>query len=473
MEHACQTLAALSAALAAATLLVLALRPVLRKVCGAGVVYAAWLLIPLMLAAVLLPRAPQQAVVIMAAPPASATVVIDTIVMPLAAPRVPGAAWITLWMAGSALSLAMMALQHRRFVRSLGALLPAGDADVYRAASDRAGPALVGVLRPRIVLPHDFTVRYTPQEQALILAHERVHAQRGDALANALAGLLLALFWFHPLAHAAIRCFRLDQELACDAAVLDAFPGARRCYADAILKTQLASSGQAFACTWQSTHPLKGRIMSIARPPVAQPVRAAGLCALAMGIAASCTAAWALAPQSDAAAAQPAVASKAPVTVAPGAKPVAPAPKKADAALALAAAAAAPRPAPAATPASSAPAPRPQAAEADRVDVNIQLKVNDSREQSIVMKGVGLGDNTANFSSGEAADRCDYEFRALPAAGGSEFYQISAVVRCANKPPSNPRMVAKLGQPSRMRAGEVKGGNFEGFDMTVMVSKAE
>lgn len=466
MDDAFHVLALLSAVLGVATLLVFALRPLLLRVFGAGVSYACWLLVPMMLAAGLLPRPQQEALISPAQFSAPATVR-DAIVI-VAAPgaqRIPVGPLLAVWLTGAALVAGVMAVQHRRFVRGMGELHATPVDGVYRAASDRSGPALVGVLRPKIVVPHDFELRYTAQEQELILAHERVHARRGDALSNVLAGTLLALFWFHPLAHVAVRCFRLDQELACDAAVLDDFPGARRSYADAIFKTQLASSGQAFACTWQSTHPLKGRIMSIARPPVGKHVRIAGQWTLAVGIAASCGAAWALGAQAEApVAATPVAAAQA--AAAPGVKP-APTPKKAEAAPALASAAGAAR----TTPAVPAPPPAPAPA-ADRVDVAIQLKVNDSSEQSIAMKGVGVGDNTATFSSGEGSERCDYEFRVMPTLG-TDFYQVSAKAVCAGRLSSAPRLVAKLGQPSRIRAGEQKAGRFDGFDMTVMVSKAE
>lgn len=211
--------------------------------------------------------------------------------------------------------------------------------------------------------------------------------------------------------------------------------------------------------------------MSIARPPVGKQIRIAGKWTLAIGIAASCTAAWAFGPQAEAPLVAKAVSAPQAVA-APGVKPSS-TPKKAEAAPALASAAGAPRAAPAATAGGTAPSPQPAPAPvADRVDVTIQLKVNDSREQSIAMKGVGLGDNTASFSSGEAEDRCNYEFRVLPAPG-ADFYQINAMVHCTNKMPSAPRLVAKLGQPSRIRAGEQKATGFEGFDMTVLVSKAE
>jgi hypothetical protein len=149
---------------------------------------------------------------------------------------------------------------------------------------------------PRLVLPPDFETRYTEGERELILAHERAHLARGDTFANALAALLRGLFWFHPLVHYAIARFRQDQELACDAAVLRRFPQARRSYAEAMLKTQLAVLGLPVGCHWQSSHPLKERIAML-KHPIPHPARRA----LGFGLAAMLAlfggyAAWAAQP---------------------------------------------------------------------------------------------------------------------------------------------------------------------------------
>src|SRR4029077_12446784 len=138
--------------------------------------------------------------------------------------------------------------------------------DVLRAESTCGCPALVGAIRPRIVLPADFEQRYDGRERELILAHERTHRARGDAQANALAALLRCVFWFNPLVYFAASRFRFDQELACDAAVISRFPEARRSYADAMLKTQLAVLGLPVGCHWQSSHPLKERIAMLKKP---------------------------------------------------------------------------------------------------------------------------------------------------------------------------------------------------------------
>jgi hypothetical protein len=111
---------------------------------------------------------------------------------------------------------------------------------------------MVGVWRPRLVLPADFEARFSDREQALILAHEQHHQQSGDTRINGLVSRVCCLNWFNPLVHLAAHQLRVDQELACDAAVVERFPGERRTYAEALLKSQLVSAPLPLRCTWPS-----------------------------------------------------------------------------------------------------------------------------------------------------------------------------------------------------------------------------
>jgi len=56
-----------------------------------------------------------------------------------------------------------------------------------------------------------FSRAFHVQEQAAILAHERIHLARQDARINALAALLRCLCWFNPLIHLGARWLRIDQ----------------------------------------------------------------------------------------------------------------------------------------------------------------------------------------------------------------------------------------------------------------------
>jgi beta-lactamase regulating signal transducer with metallopeptidase domain len=164
--------------------------------------------------------------------------------------------------------LALSVHRQRAFVRSLGRLAPHPDGTWRSAAA--AEPMLVGALPPRIVLPLDFDLRYSPEERDLVLAHELAHVRRGDPLANALSAACLCAFWFNPLMYWAASSLRFDQDLACDASVLDsAGTLARRRYVAALVKTQMPRSSWTaarLACHWRSAHPLTRRIALLNQP---------------------------------------------------------------------------------------------------------------------------------------------------------------------------------------------------------------
>ncbi|MEO6172373.1 MAG: M56 family metallopeptidase, partial [Arenimonas sp.] len=61
-----------------------------------------------------------------------------------------------------------------------------------------------------------------------------------------------------------------------DAKVLSQFPSSRKSYADAMLKTQMASIGLPAACHWQASHPLKERILMLKNTTPAKLVRVFG-----------------------------------------------------------------------------------------------------------------------------------------------------------------------------------------------------
>src|SRR5665213_3210218 len=110
---------------------------------------------------------------------------------------------------------------------------------LHMARRGRAGPAVTGFFVPRIVMPADADEIYSAEERALIRAHERTHIDRGDPRTNGFIALAQCLLWFNPLVHVAAREARLDQELACDAAVLTHRSGQKRLYAETLLKTQI------------------------------------------------------------------------------------------------------------------------------------------------------------------------------------------------------------------------------------------
>lgn len=280
----------------AAIALVLILRKPLRARFGARVAYAAWTLVPLSAAMALLPPPTQPAPPLVVAVPAAQAPIQFAAIAQASVPAFDPLPWVAFaWLLGAIACAALFVRQQRRYIRSLGRLSPRGD-DTHRAQTTTGCPALVGAWRPRIVLPADFERRYDTAERELILAHERTHRARGDAQANAFAAALRCLYWFNPFFNFAASRFRFDQELACDATVISRFPEARRPYADAMLKTQLADLGLPAGCHWQSGHPLKERIAMLKQPLPGRLRRRLGGAGVATIIAAASFAAWAVQP---------------------------------------------------------------------------------------------------------------------------------------------------------------------------------
>jgi bla regulator protein blaR1 len=259
-----------TAASSAAILLVGLLRKPLRVAVGARAAYWLWLLVPGSAIASLLP-APSHALQMMsgALPSymrAAATSVATTSSTPGASAILVPAA-LLVWLSGAGVMLILMLSRQRTFVRSLGKMTP--DPDGIRRSNSIVAPMLVGAWRPQIVVPVDFETRYSNEERRLVLAHERAHHERGDISINAFAAVWLCLFWFNPLIYWAIGRLRFDQELACDALVLARSGAPPRRYAEALLKTQLATESvwrMPVGCYWQSAHPLKERVAMLKHP---------------------------------------------------------------------------------------------------------------------------------------------------------------------------------------------------------------
>ena len=301
----------MNVAAGAAVLAVLALRGVVRSRIGARAAYGLWLVIPaVMLASFAPPRvvervisAPRFAPLPMQSMDGPAPV-LPAFLGPVASgSSLPDLSTLLagVWLAGAAVFILMLIFGQRRALARFGKLTPdRRDPSLSRAANPGAGPALVGIVRPRLVVPADFETRFDPSEQAMILAHERTHLAGGDALINAVVAALRALNWFNPLIHLGARRLRVDQELACDAAVVGRFPGERQTYARALLKTQLEPTPIPLGCAWPGGSPnlLRERIEMLAKSSPSPMRLFAGAATVAVLSVSAGLAAWsAQAPQ--------------------------------------------------------------------------------------------------------------------------------------------------------------------------------
>jgi beta-lactamase regulating signal transducer with metallopeptidase domain len=252
---------------AAAILVVLACRAPARRLVGPEMAYRLWAAPPLAALATLMP-----APVVEGVPPAD---VLASAVKDWSEPAL-GA-----WALGIALMLAALGWAQQRFVTA--------------ARAGRAGPSVVGVISPRIYMPPD-DGRYTAEERAVIRAHEHEHVVRSDPRAGALACALQVLCWFNPLVHLGAHAMRLDQELACDAAVLRRRPHDRVLYARTLLKTQLDAQMLPLGCRWpaKGLHPLEVRV-GLLKSPVRYDGMA-GPILIAMGLTILTVTAWSVQP---------------------------------------------------------------------------------------------------------------------------------------------------------------------------------
>lgn len=126
---------------------------------------------------------------------------------------------IVAWLAISAALLALVAIVYLRFNRAR-MRWPLADLQGTRVrVAPDAGPAVVGLSRPEIVVP-GWLLERTADEQQLVLAHEREHVLARDPLLLAAACVAAVLVPWHPAVWWMLSRLRLAVELDCDARVL-------------------------------------------------------------------------------------------------------------------------------------------------------------------------------------------------------------------------------------------------------------
>lgn len=148
------------------------------------------------------------------------------------------------WLAGASWQIARLLTAHvglRRIVASsrrsreledaCAALVPA---DVEILVSPAFGPAAVGILRRRIVLPQAMAEALPTEALRAVVLHEATHHQRKDVHALFLQRLGEALFWWNPLIRMLGKATDASREVACDVRAARAF-GAPTDYAEALL----------------------------------------------------------------------------------------------------------------------------------------------------------------------------------------------------------------------------------------------
>ncbi len=216
--------------------LILLLRPIVRRLLGANIVYWLWSL-PLL--SIFLPeRPPRPATFIEKIIPSGSDTQLTLLLNSTpdtwyVSSEVP---WAWIWVIGFLFCLAIQIILICNFRKLL-----ASNSISYELHANRLiklieqsnfksvqilitdlphAPFAAGLFNPSIVLPTKFEQCFSEEEQYWILRHEITHVKRKDLWMQLLAETIRTVFWFNPIVHIALRSFREDQEYACDQAVL-------------------------------------------------------------------------------------------------------------------------------------------------------------------------------------------------------------------------------------------------------------
>jgi len=159
-------------------------------------------------------------------------------------------------------------------------------------------PAVTGLLRPRLLLPHE---HYDVQELRYILRHELCHLKRRDMLFKLVLLAANAMHWFNPVVYLMLRQADEDIELACDSAATDGLELPERAAYSRTLLAAVQSSVRALpatTCFGGTVERLKRRITNVLG---AQKKRGLGIVALvlALTLTAGCAVSWGEGPQNS------------------------------------------------------------------------------------------------------------------------------------------------------------------------------
>lgn len=135
-----------------------------------------------------------------------------------------------LWLGGMAVLLLTGLFWYGLLKRRISDAVPAEEAQctvrgkrlerVY--ITDRIQmPMVLGIWKPRVLLPSACSGEERKGERELILAHEQAHRLRYDHVTKVFVFGVLVIHWFNPLAWAAFLLYCRDVEMACDEKVME------------------------------------------------------------------------------------------------------------------------------------------------------------------------------------------------------------------------------------------------------------
>jgi len=177
---------------------------------------------------------------------------------PAPQPAAPAFPWemvlAAVWLAGGLALALRYILSWRRTRRAVECAIPIPRPDpryfpLPKCARLREGvvdgaPLTFGTVRPTVVLIPGLS----GAELDCVLAHEGVHARRGDNVWHYVMALALTVYWWNPAVWLMARLLRRDIELSCDRAAVQGLGLDRRAdYARALVSLATQGEGSAFS----------------------------------------------------------------------------------------------------------------------------------------------------------------------------------------------------------------------------------
>lgn len=161
------------------------------------------------------------------------------------------------WITGVVLFMIYLLVNYIRTMKNVSGAVRIYD-EVYTSAGIPS-PFILGYIKPRIYIDLDMN----PNQQELIVAHERCHLKNMDHILKLIGFVLLGVYWFNPFMWLAYFLFCKDIEIACDEEVIKSLPFEKRKeYARTLLdsahKANVLIYGVAF-----SENNVKERVVSI------------------------------------------------------------------------------------------------------------------------------------------------------------------------------------------------------------------
>jgi beta-lactamase regulating signal transducer with metallopeptidase domain len=99
-------------------------------------------------------------------------------------------------------------------------------------------PAVMGVVKPMLLIPSSLVSGLSVQQLDILLAHELAHIKRHDYLVNILQTLAETLLFYHPVVWWVSRVIRQEREHCCDDMALQVTGQSALEYAEVLLRLE-------------------------------------------------------------------------------------------------------------------------------------------------------------------------------------------------------------------------------------------